>query len=177
MKFVIASLAVGLAVYMLMLGAAKADPLANAHAGMMQCYQPDTSRKVCLALASYVFERNGAIINRADVLLSPQPALIMRTSSQVIIKGDAVCGPMRREDLDAAQFFANGTPIPADKVAEIRNEVAHGYEGLLGKEVCTTYIPAGDRLSAQVTIDGAPNAQYTQQVIWVKPDDGYTVAP
>jgi hypothetical protein len=162
---------------MFVLWAAKADPLANARAGMIQCYQPDTARKVCGALSAYIFEHNGTITNKGEVLLAPQPVLIMRTSSPVTVRGDAVCGPMRREDLDAAQIFVNGAPLAADKAAEVRNQVASSYQAMMGKEVCTTFVPTGDRLSARVTIDGVPNGQFTQEVIWVKPEEGFQVAP
>ncbi len=157
--------------------AAQADPLAEARAGQLQCYKPDTARKTCAARSGYAFGSDGQIINTADVLLAPQPALIMRTSSSVVIKGEAVCGPMRKEDIETAQLLLNGAPLPEDKAAAVRAQIIGAFQQQIGKEVCTTYVPAGDRLSAQVSIDGVPNPAYTQEVIWVKPEDGYAVSP
>lgn len=157
--------------------AAHADPLAEAHAGKLQCYRPDTARKTCAALSGYVFDNAGGITNNAEVLLSPQPLLVMRTSSPVVIKGEAVCGPVRQEDIETAQILLNGDVLSEDKAAGVRAQILGAYQGQVGKEVCTTYVPSGDRLSAQVTVDGVPNPAFTQEVIWVSAGDGYKVSP
>lgn len=170
-------LAVSIALSILVFGAANADPLAEARAGKLQCYRPDMARKTCLALASYSFEANGAISNKAVVLISPQQNVTMTTVSSVVIKGEAVCGPMRREDIEAAEIAVNGTKLPDEQAAGVRAQLVQAITNQIGKEVCTTYVPTGDKFSAQVTVDGAANPLYTQEVIWVKPEDGYQVAP
>lgn len=170
-------LTAGIALSILVFAPANADPLAEARAGKMQCYRPDTVRKTCMAMASYIFDTNGTITNKAVVLISPQQNVTMTTTSSVAIKGEAVCGPMRREDIEAAQIAVNGTVLPDDQAAGVRAQLVQAISNQIGKEVCTTYVPAGDKLAAQVTVDGAANPLYTQDVLWVKPEDGYQVAP
>lgn len=167
----------GIALSLVVAAAANADPLAEARTGKMQCYRPDTARKTCVALASYIFETNGTITNKAVVLISPQQMVTMTTSSSVVIKGEAVCGPMRREDIEGAEIAVNGTKLPDEQAAGVRGQLVQAISNQLGKEVCTTYVPSGDKLAAQVTVDGAANPLYTQDVLWVKADDGYQVAP
>ncbi len=154
-----------------------ADPLADAQTGKLQCYKPDSSRKTCVALAGYVTQSDGTIINNAEILISPQPPLVMRTSSAVTVKGGAICGIMRQTDIEHADFLANGSKLADEQAAAIRSQLIPMLQGQFGKEVCTTAVPDGDRLRANVTVDGSPNPVLTQDVVWVKPDEGYKVAP
>lgn len=167
----------GVVLSWLALSAANADPLAPARTGGLQCYHPDTARKTCMALASYAFESDGTITNKAVVLIAPQQNVTMTTRSLVVIKAEAVCGPMRQEDILAAEIAVNGTILPDAQATGVRAQLVQAVSNQLGKEVCTTYVPSGDKLAAQVTVDGSPNPIYTQEVIWVKPEDGYQVAP
>ena len=161
----------------LMISAASADPLAEGLAGKLQCYRPDTTRKTCGALSSYSLRRDGAVLNTADVMLSPNPVVVMHTVSTVEIKGEAVCGPLRKDDIDGAAILVNGVPLPEEKAVAARAQIAGAFQAMLGKEVCTTYVPDGDKLSAHVSVDGKPNPAFTQTVIWVNPEDGYKVGP
>ncbi len=156
---------------------AHADPLAQARAGSLQCYKPDQAKKTCMALAGYVFRDDGSITNNADTLLSPQPLLVMRTSSAVTIKNDAVCGMMRQADIERADMLLNGSPMPADQAATVRAQLIPMLAKQFDVEICTSYAGNGDLVTANVTVNGKPEPAYTQSVLWVKPDAGYRVAP
>ena len=72
------------------------DPLGPARSGQLQCFTPDTSRKMCLALAGYTWGPGRAIQIRADILMAPTSLLIvMRTSTSVEVRSGAVCGRAR----------------------------------------------------------------------------------
>ena len=172
MRLVIAVAAVAVA-----FTAAGADPLAEGLAGKVQCYRPNPDKKTCGALSSYSLRRDGAILNTAEVMLTANPVLVMRTTSTVTVKGEAVCGPVRKEDIDSATITVNGSALPDDKSVAVKAQIAGAFKDMFGKEVCTTYVPTGDKLTAQVTLDGKLKPEYSQTVIWVKPEDGYTVAP
>lgn len=166
-----------LAAAALVVTAANADPLANAREGQLQCYKPDTARKSCGALSGYTFNKDGSISNQAQVLLSPQPLVTMRTVSPVSMKGEAVCGVARKQDIDTATILVDGSPLPEDKAVEARNQISAAMQGLQGQEICTTYVAEGDHLITKITMNGQPKPEFTQTVIWVKPTDGYTVSP
>ncbi len=164
----------------LMLGSAAAaqadDPLQPARSGQTQCYAPDPARKTCQAMAGYTF-MGGQIQNQAEVLVSKNPAIVMKTVSTVTLVNGAICGPLRGEDIDAAQFTLNGARMTRDQSTQLATQLKTAFGARLGKVVCTTYVPNGSAFSAQVTLDGQSQPQDTQVVIWVSPRDGYNVAP
>jgi hypothetical protein len=170
-------LILGLAMSVLAFVAANADPLAESHAGKMQCHRPDTVRKTCGSMSSYTMEPGGVITNKAEVLLSPHQVLTMTTVTPVVLKGEAICGQVRAQDLQTADIRLNGAILPDAQAKGLRTQLAQHFGELIGKEICTIYVPAGDKLSTQVTVDGVAKPAYTQIVIWVKPEDDYKVAP
>ncbi len=151
------------------------DILAPARAGHLQCYAPDQARKTCRALASYRLRADGSYENQATVLIAQQPFIVMSASSPVSIRDGAVCGPLTQEHLQAAQFAINGQQASNDDAAYLREQLAQ-MPGFLG-EICTTYTPSGDSFRADVTVNGVAAGGESSTVIWVRPEDGYTVAP
>ncbi|GAA0535435.1 hypothetical protein FHS83_003191 [Rhizomicrobium palustre] len=154
--------------------AAMADPLAKAHEGQLQCYHPNTLTKTCAVLSGYSFQGK-VISNKADVLMGVKPLLIMTTNSPVTISGEAVCGKSREADIQSASFTADGAKVPENQAAAIRAQLLENMKPMFGKEICTTYVPSNNALSATVTIDGKPRPDLTQIVIWVKPGEGYKI--
>jgi len=150
------------------------DPLAPAREGRLQCHTPDIARKSCSALAGYTFGPDGVILNQAEVLLVPSALVIMRNEAPVVVREDAVCGPLA--GLEKATFTIGGQPAAAATADSIRSQVAAAYAAI-GAEGCTRYGPQGDTLLATVSVDGQPRPDLNQTVIWVSPDEGYAVKP
>ncbi|MBU1376556.1 MAG: hypothetical protein KKE02_14025 [Alphaproteobacteria bacterium] len=157
--------------------AAANDPIAPALAGKVQCYQPDVARKTCISIGAYAKDASGAIQNTATILLRPQPLIVMRTTAPVVVKNNAICGTITEGDLRAAQFTIAGAPADDANAEALRNAVRPGYAALLNREICTTYVPAGEEMAAQITIGGKRMPALDQRVRWVSPADGYVVAP
>lgn len=161
-------------------GAAQASPdgpLAPARAGQLQCYQPDTARRTCVALSGYSWDAKGAVTNRAEVMISRDPLVSFISNYAVFMRGEAICGPFRAEDLQNADVRVNGQPATADITAKVRSQLVAAMAPQFGHELCTTYLPGKSGLQAQVTLDGVAHPEMGAQVIWVKPDEGYKVAP
>ncbi|MDP1632651.1 MAG: hypothetical protein Q8L66_14645 [Caulobacter sp.] len=152
-----------------------ADPLAPARAGWLQCHTPDRSRKTCLALAGYRFAADGAILNEAQVLLSPDPLVTLTTVSPVVVRDGAVCGPF--EGLDTASVAVRGQPADAGTTAAVRQQMIAAMAAYIGKEGCTTYAPAGDGLIGHVTLGATRRPDLDQPVLWVDPAEGWVVGP
>lgn len=152
-----------------------ADPLDEARKGSLQCYAPDIARKTCNSLAGYTFE-NGKILNQAEVLISPAPPIVMKTVSPIEIRGDAVCGPLRKEDIETAEILVQGQGVTEPNAAAIKARLAAALGARLEKEICTTYRKQGSALVTEVTIAGVTQPD-KEVVIWVKPSEGYRVAP
>jgi hypothetical protein len=153
------------------------DPLAPARDGRLQCYAPNVAKRTCMAIAGYVRRPDGTYLNRADVLIAPEQNLSMVTETVVTVRGDAVCGPISRADLLAGKVFIGGAAVPGAQADGILAQVAQAYEtlGMLDKESCTVYTPDGDHLRADATIDGVAHPELTLPVIWIGPNDGYTL--
>ncbi|MGH6870792.1 MAG: hypothetical protein ACREHE_04720 [Rhizomicrobium sp.] len=164
--------------FLLLLMAADApDPLAPARDGSLQCYDPRPLHKTCHALDGYTFDADGTIHNEATVLISPDEMIVMKTVSPVVVRDGAVCGPVRRADVMSAAIYMQGRKLPQEMAVQVRLKIAAAMTQRFDKEVCTTYAPYQDELYAHVTLDGQPDPESSDYVRWVKPDDGYTVAP
>jgi hypothetical protein len=157
--------------------AAPLDPIAPAWSGKVQCYQPDAARRTCRSIGAYAKDPTGTIQNTATVLLRPEPLIVMRTTAPVAVKRNAICGTVTERDLAAAEFMIAGQPADEPNADALRNVVRPAYAPLLDREICTTYLPAGDLMNAQVTVGGKRMPALDQKVRWISPADGYAVAP
>ena len=151
------------------------DPLAPAASGMLQCYVPEAAKHVCQSLAGYRKRPDGSYDNAATVMLSPSPLVIMETMTPVTVDAGAVCGAIRKQDIDAAVISVNGQKLSEADAAGARSRIATGMAPLIGKRICTTYVADGAQLVAKVTIDGEAQPAMDQKVIWVAPADGFRV--
>lgn len=150
-----------------------ADTLAPAREGQLQCYSP-TPAKTCRALGGYTFASDGAITSNAVTVIQPQPLVVMSISSPATVRGDAVCGPVRASDLEAATFTIDGAAATPEQSTSIRAAMAPMIQALAG-EICSTFTPQGEGFVTTATLNGEPMAGYSETVIWVGPTDGYAV--
>lgn len=159
------------------LAQAQTDVLAPARQGELQCYAPNVQAKTCGAMAGYTFDAQGKISNVSDVLIYPNPAIVMHMTSPVEVRDGAVCGPLRQDDIDHATFTVDGQIPLAEDTQTIRTQFAQQTATLIGVDICTTYTPAdAGAFRADATVGGTPHPEMTQTVIWVRPSEGYHVA-
>ena len=145
--------------------------------GQVQCYEPDTTRKVCRAVSAYLVNPDGTIDNPFEALISVDPVVTMLGTTRVTVRGNAVCGPMTRAELDRFVFTISGARVPDEQANRIRETIASS-PGSLANEVCTTYTPTENgAFRADAVVDGVSSPEMAMQVIWVRPDEGYRVAP
>jgi hypothetical protein len=157
---------------------AATDPLGPARSGQLQCFVPDTSRKMCHALARYTWGPGRAIQIRADILMAPTNLLIvMRTATSVEVRSGAVCGRVRARDIEASTFTIAGRPVPQQMVQLVSPQILSLLRTHLDQEVCSTFVPNGSAFTTQLTIDGMARPEVSETFIWVRPDDGYMVGP
>jgi hypothetical protein len=154
------------------------DPLAQARSGQMQCYGPDLAHRTCKSLAGYVFAPDGAVTNRAEVLIAPQGPMVMQTSTSVFVRDGAVCGPVRVEDIDRARILFAGRPIEGTQAQRVKAQLKASLGQMAGAEVCTRFVPNADGYATRVTVNGSPAPEASSSaMIWVRPADGWTVGP
>jgi hypothetical protein len=145
--------------------------------GFVQCYEPDDSKKTCHSIAIYKAKGDGTYANTAIVLLAPHQAVTLETVTLVQIKNEAVCGFVRNNDLLTGKLRLSGQLLPDDRAAPILAKIAAAYTPFLDKEICTEYVAGADGLIAKVRIEGSTSPVPDQRVKWVRPADGYIVAP
>ncbi len=154
-----------------------ADPLSPAANGQVQCYAP-SDHKTCASTTAYTANGDGSYTNASTILMAKKPAaVVVQLTTPVTIKAGAVCGALRREDVTGATVSVNGQPIPAEKAGPVLQGLAGAMSGVIGHEICTTFVPAGTGYVAKSTMDGKPQPDQDQKVVWVSPADGYSVAP
>jgi hypothetical protein len=157
---------------------AATDPLGPATLGQLQCFTPDTSRKMCQALAGYTWGPGRAIQIRADILMAPTSLLIvMRTSTSVEVQSGAVCGQLRARDIEASTFRIAGRPVPQQMVQLVSPQILSVMRSHLNQEICSTFVPNGSSFTTQLTIDGVAHPEISETFIWVQPNEGYAVGP
>lgn len=154
-----------------------ADPLSQATDGKMQCYAPDTVKRTCASLAEYSDNGDGTWSNISSVLISSNPVAVLKTVTPVAVRDGAICGYIKPEDIAAGSLTINGTPLSAEDAAPTLTRIGTAMSFLYDHEICTRYYPNGRNYTAKVTLDGEPNGQPDNEVLWVGPKDGYGVAP
>ena len=151
------------------------DPLAPAKTGKLLCSSPDQALATCGALASYVFTKDGAIVSRSEVVVSPRPFTTMTTSASVRVRGAEVCG--RLTGVQAATFVIDRKPADEATTAALRTRLGPAFNGFAGVELCTVYVPRWEGFMALISIGGERRPGLDQPVIWVDPAEGYAVRP
>lgn len=142
--------------------------LAPARAGLVQCYSPSERELTCTAMTSYEFRANGEI---ESLTIGPFPGrseVTMRLAGLVSERDGVVCGSIRDVDVNGATYELRGQPVPNEEAVELREalmvtarpQVCANLEG-------TTQTSRG--------MYREQSFEYTDHVIWVRPDDGYRV--
>ncbi|EGF90535.1 hypothetical protein ABI_35580 [Asticcacaulis biprosthecium C19] len=152
------------------------DPLTPVQYGQVQCFSPDAATKTCNSIARFTPNGDG-YTNTATILLSSRPAMTITTTTQVHVRDGAVCGILRNEDVEAAKVKVDGRDLPPEEAMLVVAVVSDVVNDYVGQEVCTTYVAADSGLTAKATIQGSPQPELDQPMIWVSPSEGYTVAP
>lgn len=157
--------------------AAQTDLLAPARAGKLQCYTPDAADRSCRALIAYSFAAGGKVVSRSETVLSPDDPILMKRRAELTLRGGALCGRVQAGDLDQATFTIAGRAASPSETAILRARAKSEYAEIFGKEICTSFKPARGGLEAGMTLDGVPQPDVTDQVVWVDAKDGWVVGP
>jgi hypothetical protein len=152
-----------------------ANPVAMAEKGELQCYRPDVQKKTCQSIASYRPTGPGTYDNEALIPLAPNATL--ETHTPVVIKADAVCGFVRRQDVLAGTLRVDGVVVESEKAKPILDRVAQAMAPMSDKEICTKYVPSGAEFTAKISIEGTYRPGQDEVVKWIGPGEGYTVTP
>jgi hypothetical protein len=152
-----------------------AGPLANAEAGMLQCYRPNDAARTCQSIASYRRTGPGTYDNKAVIPVSD--TITLETHTPVMLKGDAVCGFIRQDDIIAGTLRVGGERVDPEKARPMLERLGQAAAPMTGKEICTRYVPSGADLTAKISIAGQYRPEQDETVKWISAEDRYTVTP
>ena len=156
---------------------ASVNPLDPAKDGSVQCYMPDDQRRTCHSIAAYVPIDKSTYANQAAVLISKDGPVILETVTPVTLKAGAICGFIRGEDIRSGKLYIAQRLLPPVEATPLLAQLAQSAKWLEDIEICTSYISTKDGLTAKVSYDGAYQENSDQRVKWIRPGDGYSVAP
>jgi hypothetical protein len=93
------------------------------------------------------------------------------------VRDNAVCGPLTLEDVNRAQFTISGRAASDAETQQIRAAVAQQLAPLINVEACVGVRSVDRALRAETALNGVLRPDLSQPMSWVRPEDGYRVAP
>ena len=156
---------------------APANPIQPALSGQLECHVPNDQAKTCQSLAGYTRIAGNRYSNRAQVLLAPQGPVTLEVTSEVEVKDGAICGPLRLEDLNAGHVIVAGRTLSDAEAAPVKTQLAQAMGPMIGKQICSKLEPSGNGFTVKSSIDRTYRSDLDRPMHWVKPDEGYKVAP
>lgn len=158
----------------------QADPLAPSRDGMVLCITPNAAARTCQAISVYSQGADGAIASDNRSLISPQPAVILITRTPVTMRGGLECSSTTGLADQIQAIEVDGQPLTGDQFNAVRQGVAAQFEAVLGSgELCSAYgQPQADgTIAFTVTMNGTARPELNGTGMWVRPNDGWRVAP
>ena len=128
-------------------------------------------------MAAYRHIDGARYVNIARVLLSPGSAVTLETETDVVVRNGAVCGAITADSLAHGILRVGDRALNAEQASPTLGKIQQAMAAVVGKEICTSYVRSADGFIAIATLDGAAMPGERQHVIWVRPADGYVVAP
>ncbi|NIJ18567.1 hypothetical protein FHS95_000236 [Sphingomonas naasensis] len=153
------------------------DPLVHAREGRMQCIAPDSTRRTCRTLVRYTLQGERGFDAVVTGLVSTEPVAILEYRTSGTIEDGAICSVVRPIDLRDGKLSKDGAPLSPAIEAQVRARLMSAVQPLAGHRRCYRQQFDGTEYQSHVTIDGLLRTEMTQRSLWVRPDDGYAVAP
>jgi hypothetical protein len=154
-----------------------ADALAPARLGQLACAAPNATRKTCGALVGYTWRKDGTVEGWAEALLGEDPALSFRARSVGRVRSRAFCQIVVSEHVETVEFLVDGRPASARVTEQAREMLFHAMANFIGREVCTSFVANGSFMRMVMTADGRALPEFSAPMIWVDPNEGYSVKP
>jgi len=157
--------------------AAVADPLAPSRSGWVSCVKPDSDAKTCVSIYRYTW-RDQKIFYEVDLGVDDQPLTILRMRSQMYYRDDAACSRTSQAEQSLVGMTIDGAEATEEALREMRREVAEMLKDLDGQEYCVRYEPAANgRFTTHVSVEDIRRPDSDSVMMWIRPDDGWRVAP
>jgi len=154
-----------------------AEQMAPARRGMLQCQMPDALFKTCASLSKVVEAGPSAYRIETRMLVNPNGPVVATIHATVTVQGPEICERMQLADLSGATLTSAGKPMPAASAARYVSVMRRSFAALEGRQVCTQIVvdeQGTTKVLARIAGKRVPALDY--DMIWVDPEDGWTVA-
>lgn len=149
------------------------DPLARAGGGSIECVDANPAARTCRAMSTYRVLDDGRIVNDAIVHIRNEPHVILYGSSASFMRDGMLCSVPNAEEFYASRLTVDGAPVPPDAARQAQEAMFAAVSEF--REMCSRYVADGDGAAVAVIIDGVERPDLAMRVIWVRPEDGYTI--
>ena len=158
--------------------ASVAQQMAPAKQGMQQCQMPNAAAKTCFSLSRVRQTSPSTYAFDSEILVDEAGTITATIHSTVFVRGGAICEVMKRSDLDQATIASEGNRQGRAQSAEYRARLEADYAPVFGHTICTQIVADEDgSLTVIGTLDGRRIPAGDYPMLWVKPEDGWKVAP
>lgn len=154
-----------------------ANPLEPAERGFIECGRPNDARKTCQSMSTYEALGQGRYTDTTVALISNDGPTLIQLTVPATLKSGMVCVKMRPSLYAKSKLIVGDRPLSSREAAPILAAISRLPETFPNKEVCTSYFSSFGEVAAKAVIDGVPKPGLSKRVKWVRPNDGYTVAP
>jgi hypothetical protein len=151
------------------------DPLAPGREGWLGCTTPDAARKVCLGLKSYRWDGDTIIIE-GQTVVEAEPLTVIHYRDEARYVGDAVCSWTRDIEAGILDIQINGVTLSGEAFLSKRREIAAPLLSTAGQKYCVKFeaLPQGGVIM-RPSMSGVRMPDSDMTMIWVRPDEGWTV--
>ena len=140
----------------------------------MECFSPNLVARTCEAMSSYRFLEDGEIANDGATALQSNPTIIAYGTSMLFMRDGLICSRVDATTFQDMRFTIDGQRATPDVEQELRQVFAGALAGI--NEVCWRYTPDSEGIGVTAYADGVENPDMADRMIWVRREDGYTLA-
>lgn len=153
------------------------EGLAQSAHGRIECHDPNLQTHTCRSMETYRPLGGDRFENDSTVLVAPNPPIALRVLQTVELKDGAVCGRLTAESITQGTLWVAGAPVPSAKAAPILAKLVQAMTPMIGKTACSHYEKTGEDWVVKGEIEGVATPAPPVKAIFVRPEDGYSVAP
>lgn len=149
------------------------DPLAAARSGAIECLSPNVVARTCAQFTTYRFTEDGRIESESIALLQNDPEIVLYGKEVMYVRDGMVCSRVEPATFASLRFMVDGAPAPSDISNALRSVIIAALVGI--EEVCSRSAANRDSFALTVYADGVEQPDLADTMIWVSPEDGFTL--
>jgi hypothetical protein len=151
--------------------------MAPAQQGKLQCQMPDMLFKTCASLTKVEASGPDAYRLETSLLINPQGPVVATIHTTVSVQGPEICDDNDPADVAAATVTVAGKPLAAAAAASHIAKLKRAFASFSRKRVCTQIVDGeGGTVKVQGRVAGKRVPALDYDMVWVGPNDGWTVA-